>query len=48
MFKFKLYLTLKKCKGNIRIILMNIRKNNPVSRSKTKFDFDNISKQQGH
>jgi hypothetical protein len=49
MLEFNFYLTLKKHKGNTRKMLMNIGKNNPASRSRTKFGFnDNISKQQGY
>jgi len=40
MLEFNLYLTLKKHKGDIRKMLMNIRRKNPSSRSKTKFGFD--------
>jgi hypothetical protein len=49
MFALNLYLTLKKHKGDTKRMLMNIGKNNLISRSGTKFGFDdNISKQQGH
>jgi hypothetical protein len=49
MFELNLYLTLKKHKGNIKRMLMNIKRNNPTLRLGTKFGFDNnISKQQGH
>jgi len=41
MFEFNLYLTLKKHKGNTRKMLMNIRRYNLTTRSKTKFGFDN-------
>jgi hypothetical protein len=41
MFEFNLYLTLKKHKGNTKIMLMNIGKNNLTSRSGTKFGFEN-------
>jgi hypothetical protein len=34
MFELNLYLTLKKHKGNIRKMMMNIEKNHPISRSK--------------
>jgi hypothetical protein len=46
MFELNLYLTLKKHKGDIKRMSMNIRRNNPTLRSKTKFGFNNnISKQ---
>jgi hypothetical protein len=49
MFKLNLLLTLKKYKGDTRKISMNIKGNNPISRSRIRFGFDdNISKQQGH
>jgi hypothetical protein len=49
MFELNLYLTLKKHKGDTRRMLMNIKKNNLVSRLGTMFNFnENISKQQGH
>jgi hypothetical protein len=36
---------LEKCRRYTRRIMMNIRKNNPTSRAKTRFGFnDNISK----
>jgi hypothetical protein len=49
MLELNLYLTLKKRKGDIRKMLMNIENNNLVSNLGTRFAFDNtISKQQGH
>jgi hypothetical protein len=49
MFEFNLYLTLKKYKGDTRRMLMNMGRNNPVSKLGARFGFDdNISKQQGH
>ncbi len=46
MFEFNLYMTLKKHKGNTKRMLMNIKKNNPILRSGTRFGFyNNISKQ---
>jgi hypothetical protein len=41
MFEFNFYLALKKLKGDIRRMLMNIRRNNPTSRSRTRFGFNN-------
>jgi len=44
--EFNLYLTLKKCKDDIRKMLMNVKKNNAASRLKTRFSLNgNISKQ---
>jgi hypothetical protein len=43
--ELNLYLTLKKHKGDAKRMSMNIKKNNPTLRSKTKFGFNNISKQ---
>jgi hypothetical protein len=45
--EFNLYLTLKKCKDDIRK-MMNVKKNNLASKLKTRFGLNgNISKQQG-
>ncbi len=45
MFELNLYLTLKKNKGDIKRMLMNIGRNNLASRSAIKFGFNNnISK----
>jgi D-mannonate dehydratase len=40
-FEPMLYQTLRKCKGNTRRMLMNIERNNPAPKLKTKFGFDN-------
>jgi hypothetical protein len=49
MFELNLYLTLKKHKDDTKKMLMNMGKNNLVSRLGTMFNFNkNISKQQGH
>jgi hypothetical protein len=42
MFEFNLYLSWKKHKGNTRKMFMNIGRYNIISRSKTKFGFDNV------
>jgi len=44
--ELNLYLTLKNHKGDTKRMSMNIKRNNPTLRSKTKFGFNNnISKQ---
>ncbi len=40
-FEFNLYLTLNRCKGDRRIMWMNIARNNQTSKLKTKFSFNN-------
>jgi hypothetical protein len=47
--ELNLYLTSKKCKDDIRKMLMNVKNNNASSRLEIKFGLNgNISKQQGH
>jgi hypothetical protein len=41
IFEFNLYLALNRCKGDKRIIWMNIARNNQTSKSKTKFGLNN-------
>jgi hypothetical protein len=48
MFELYLYLILNTHKGDIRRMLMNIERNNLTSRLKTRFGYNNISKQKDH
>jgi hypothetical protein len=47
--ELNLYLTLNKCKDDIKKMLMNVKSNNASSRLEIKFGLNgNISTQQGH